>query len=76
MRSLSLMDSSTKGAAFLALQKHAQNNGSKHLYPMHSSRFVFHIFGSAKRVPAAEHACKPANSGEGDRMIVMHAHLS
>ena len=76
MSSLSLLDSGTRADAFLASQKHVGNNGTKHWNPVNSNRFVFHMFESAKRIPGAEHACKPANSGEGDRLTVMHAHLS
>ena len=75
MRSIALLDSGTRSDAFLASKKHAGNNSSKHWYPVNSSRFCFYTLNCVKRIPGAEHACKPANSGEGDRLIVMHAHL-
>ena len=34
------------------------------------------MFQSAKRILGAEHARKLPNSGEGDRLIVMHVELS
>ena len=71
---LSLLDSRTRANSFLSSQKHVQNNGSQHWYPTNSSSFD--MFQSAKRILGAEHARKLPDSGEGDRLIVMHVELS
>ena len=60
----------------LPSQKQVQNNGSRHWNPTNSSSFVFHMFQSAKRILEAEHARKLPDSGEGDKLVVMHVELS